>query len=143
VLRGDEGLAQVVEALEALEAKGHRVNATCGVHVHIGWKPTWDVPALARLVTIVAHLEKGLYAITGTNRRGNLSAIHAGALFSALPCGGPKIPDTQNKLCSKRRLFPRPSAVGFLRKYLAVSPGHSDSPKPVGLRHTHAHSRTP
>jgi len=69
VLRGAEGLAQIIEVLEALEAKGHRVNASCAVHVHILWKPTWNAQALARLITIVAHLEKGLYAITGTKRR--------------------------------------------------------------------------
>ena len=39
ILRGAEGLAQVAEVLRTLEAKGHRVNASCGVHVHVGWKP--------------------------------------------------------------------------------------------------------
>lgn len=32
ILQGTEGLAQVVEVVTALEAKGHRVNASCGVH---------------------------------------------------------------------------------------------------------------
>lgn len=32
VLRGAEGLAQVAEVVRTLEAKGHRVNITCGVH---------------------------------------------------------------------------------------------------------------
>lgn len=69
VLRGEEGLAQVAEVLRTLEEKGHRVNASCGVHVHIGWNRTWTSDALARLVTIVAYVEKGLYAITGTKNR--------------------------------------------------------------------------
>ena len=69
VLRGAEGLAQVVQVLEALNAHGHRVNASTGVHVHIGWKREWSSDALARLVTIVAYVEKGLYAITGTKAR--------------------------------------------------------------------------
>ena len=69
VLQGPEGLAQVAEVLSTLEAKGHRVNASCGVHVHVGWKRDWPSEALARLVTIVAYLEKGLYAITGTKSR--------------------------------------------------------------------------
>jgi len=69
VLKGTEGLQQVALVLRTLEAKGHRVNASCGVHVHVGWKRTWDSQALARLITIVAYLEKGLYAITGTKSR--------------------------------------------------------------------------
>jgi len=68
-LCGEEGLRQVAEVLRTLEAKGHRVNATCGVHVHVGWKRDWPSQALARLVTITAYVEKGLYAITGTKRR--------------------------------------------------------------------------
>jgi len=39
------------------------------VHVHVGWKRNWPSEALARLVTIVAYVEKGLYAITGTKAR--------------------------------------------------------------------------
>lgn len=69
ILRGPEGLAQVLDVLRTLEAKGHRVNFTCGVHVHIGWKREWPAEALARLVTIVAYSERGLYAITGSKRR--------------------------------------------------------------------------
>lgn len=69
VLRGAEGLAEVAEVLRTLEAKGHRVNASTGVHVHIGWGRDLPSEALARLVTIVAYVEKGLYAITGTKSR--------------------------------------------------------------------------
>jgi len=69
VLRGIEGLAQVAEVLRTLEAKGHRVNISCGVHIHIGWKHEWPAEALARLVTIVSYAERGLYAITGTKSR--------------------------------------------------------------------------
>ena len=28
----------MAEVLRTLEAKGHHVNASCGVHVHVGWK---------------------------------------------------------------------------------------------------------
>jgi hypothetical protein len=69
VLRGQEGIRQVIEVLKTLEAKGHRVNASCGVHVHVGWQRDWPAEALARLITIVAYVEKGLYAITGTKSR--------------------------------------------------------------------------
>lgn len=69
VLRGAEGLAQVAEVVRTLEARGHRVNITCGVHVHVGWSRSLPAETLARLVTIVSYLEKGLYAITGTKSR--------------------------------------------------------------------------
>jgi hypothetical protein len=69
VLKGEEGIRQVVDVLRILEAKGHHVNASCGVHVHVGWKRDWSSDALARLVTIVAYVEKGLYALTGTKNR--------------------------------------------------------------------------
>jgi hypothetical protein len=83
VLRGPEGLAQVAAAVRTLEAKGHRVNASTGVHIHVGWNRDWDSAALARLVTIVAYLEKGLYAITGTKNRerGRYARIHGGKQF--------------------------------------------------------------
>ena len=72
ILRGADGLAQVVTACQALREKGHIVNPTCGVHVHIGWDQSRrevNAESLKRLITIVAYLEKGLYAITGTKAR--------------------------------------------------------------------------
>lgn len=69
VLKGAEGLAQVAEVVRTLEAKSFRVNVSCGVHVHVAAPGSWSAEALARLVTIVAYAEKGLYAITGTKNR--------------------------------------------------------------------------
>jgi hypothetical protein len=69
ILRGPEGLAQVAEVLRILEAKKHRVNGSCGTHFHISWSREWPSENLARLITIVAYVEKGLYAITGTKNR--------------------------------------------------------------------------
>lgn len=69
ILRGPEGLAQVVEVVKTLHAKGFRANVSCGVHCHIGYKRDWPAETLARLVTIVAYCERGLYAITGTKSR--------------------------------------------------------------------------
>lgn len=69
ILKGEEGLRQVADVLRTLEAKGHRVNRSCGLHAHISWHRDWPSEALARLVTIVAYVEKGLYAITGTKSR--------------------------------------------------------------------------
>ena len=69
ILQGEDGLRQVIEVCRTLDAKGFRVNASCGVHVHTMWDRSWPSAALARLVTIVAYVEKGLYAITGTKSR--------------------------------------------------------------------------
>ena len=67
VLKGADGLAQVITVLKKLEEMGHRVNVTCGIHVHVGWGG--DAVSLARLITIVAYAEQGLYAVTGTKNR--------------------------------------------------------------------------
>ncbi len=70
ILRGSEGLRQVKQVLDALREKGHRVNATCGVHVHVHWDPAQRTSAeLSRLVLMCSYLETALYAITGTTRR--------------------------------------------------------------------------
>ncbi len=69
ILRGAEGLAQVVEVARILEEKGHRVNPSCGVHIHVGWNPMTPSGALARLISSVSSIEKGLFAITGTKAR--------------------------------------------------------------------------
>jgi hypothetical protein len=69
ILRGADGLAQVVEVARILEEKGHKVNASCGVHVHVGWSRWAPSAALARLISLVSSVEKGLYAVTGTKAR--------------------------------------------------------------------------
>ncbi len=67
ILSGVEGVKQLQDAIRTIESKGARVNATCGVHVTVGF--TGDAAALARLVNIVASFEAGLYASTGTHNR--------------------------------------------------------------------------
>ena len=69
ILTGEDGLRQVIEVCKSLQDKGHKVNASCGVHVHVGWSRLLPQKALACLVTIVAYVEKGIYAITGTKDR--------------------------------------------------------------------------
>lgn len=67
VLRGPEGLRQVIEVVRALEAHGARVNRSTGFHVHVGWPG--DAKALDRLVQLVANFEKAIFATTGTKSR--------------------------------------------------------------------------
>ncbi|MFN9539265.1 MAG: amidoligase family protein [Planctomycetota bacterium] len=66
-LRGIEGLKQVEEAIDAISARGARVNASCGLHVTIGWNG--DAAALARLISLVGNHERAIFASTGTRRR--------------------------------------------------------------------------
>jgi len=67
ILRGSNGLKQVIEAVCKLNEMGATVNASTGVHVHVGW--SGDSKALDRLVTLVANFECGIYAATGTKNR--------------------------------------------------------------------------
>lgn len=69
ILKGLDGLRQVIQVAKALTNYGHRVNASCGVHVHVGWKRSFTSVSLARLITMVAYCETGLFAITGTKAR--------------------------------------------------------------------------
>jgi hypothetical protein len=66
-LRGPEGLAEVLAAVDAIAARGARVNPTCGLHVSVEF--TGDAAALARLISLVGNHEKALFASTGTRRR--------------------------------------------------------------------------
>ncbi|MFN9245473.1 MAG: amidoligase family protein [Planctomycetota bacterium] len=66
-LRGIEGLKQVEEAIDAINARGARVNASCGLHVTIEWNG--DAAALARLISLVGNHERAIFASTGTRRR--------------------------------------------------------------------------
>ena len=69
ILQGAEGLRQVMQVAELLRQHGHWVNASCGVHVHVGWSYNYGRRELRRLITVVAYAERALYAITGTRRR--------------------------------------------------------------------------
>jgi hypothetical protein len=66
-LRGIDGLKQVEEAIDAINARGARVNASCGLHVTIEWNG--DAAALARLISLVGNHERAIFASTGTRRR--------------------------------------------------------------------------
>lgn len=67
-LKGAEGIAQVMTAVEAIKGRGARVNASCGLHITVTF-PANDGAALARLLNLVGNHEKALFATTGTRRR--------------------------------------------------------------------------
>lgn len=66
-LKGAAGLDQVLAGLDAINARGAKVNETCGLHVTVEWNG--DAAALARLISLVGNHEKALFASTGTRRR--------------------------------------------------------------------------
>jgi hypothetical protein len=68
VLKGADGIRQVKAAIEFIKSIDGRVNASCGVHVHVGFDKT-DRVANERLLTLVANFEKAIYATTGTRNR--------------------------------------------------------------------------
>jgi hypothetical protein len=66
-LQGEAGLASLRAMVADLVAMGARTNKTCGLHVHVGCPE--DLGFIRRLVCLVANVEKGIYAVTGTRRR--------------------------------------------------------------------------
>ena len=69
VLKGEEGILEVIAVLKKLNELGFQVNESCGLHVHAGYDENWGADVLARLIATVSYLESGLFAITGTKRR--------------------------------------------------------------------------
>ncbi len=67
VLRGAAGVASVLAMLKKLNELGAKVNASTGLHIHVGWNG--DAKALKRLTTLVANFEKAIFASTGTKSR--------------------------------------------------------------------------
>ncbi len=67
ILKGIEGVRQVEEAIDKINERGGRVNASCGLHITVTWNG--DAPALARLISLVANHERAIYASTGTRKR--------------------------------------------------------------------------
>jgi hypothetical protein len=66
-LRGADGLRQIETAIDAINARGGRVNHSCGLHITVEWNG--DAAALARLISLVGNHEKAIFASTGTRRR--------------------------------------------------------------------------
>lgn len=67
VLRGAEGLKQIVEVCKWLQSIGAKVNRSTGCHVHVGFRG--GNTELAVLTGLVAYHETALFAVTGTKSR--------------------------------------------------------------------------
>lgn len=83
VLKGKDGLQQLASAIRQIVAKGGKVNASCGLHIHVGFDKR-DSVALRKLVALVANFEKAIYAQTGTKARENGRWCHALSRFETL-----------------------------------------------------------
>lgn len=68
ILKGAEGLANVVKTVETIKARGAKINSKCGIHITVSF-PSNNAAALARLICLVANFEKGIFASTGTRKR--------------------------------------------------------------------------
>ena len=66
-LHGYAGLREIEQAIDAMTARGAKVNSTCGLHVTVEW--TGDAAALARLISLIGNHEQAIFAATGTRRR--------------------------------------------------------------------------
>lgn len=68
VLKGAEGIRQVLAVIEWLNSVGAKVNKSTGFHVQVGFDRT-NKEGLKRLTHLVASFEKAIYASTGTTSR--------------------------------------------------------------------------
>jgi hypothetical protein len=68
ILKGADGLAQVLEVISLLAEHGAKVNPSTGLHVHVGG---FDRSAknIKKITTLVANFEKAIFASTGTKSR--------------------------------------------------------------------------
>jgi len=68
IYKGTEGLLKLVEDIRTIKAMGAEVNASCGLHIHVGFDRS-NVEATKRLASLVSNFEKAIYASTGTKAR--------------------------------------------------------------------------
>ena len=67
ILKGAEGVRQIENAIDQINARGGQVNSSCGLHITVSWNG--DAAALARLISLVGNHERAIYASTGTRKR--------------------------------------------------------------------------
>lgn len=68
VFKGAEGLRKLIADVNAIKAMGATVNASCGLHIHVGFDKN-NAAASEKLATLVANFEKAIFAATGTKNR--------------------------------------------------------------------------
>jgi hypothetical protein len=83
ILRGAEGIRQLMAVIAEIKSRGGQVNPSCGLHVHVGFDLS-NTMSVYRLISLVSNHERGLYAITGTHRR----EAGQGSRYSTCWCKG-------------------------------------------------------
>ena len=68
VLKGAEGLRQVVLACAEIKARGGFVNDRCGLHIHLGFQGA-TAGQIKRMIAICGNMEAAIFAVTGTKKR--------------------------------------------------------------------------
>ena len=68
VLKGVDGINQVVAICQWLESVGAKVNSSTGFHCHVGFDRN-DEKGLKRLIASVTNHEKAIYAVAGNKGR--------------------------------------------------------------------------
>lgn len=94
VLRGADGIREVLRMVDHIKDNGGEVNTSCGFHVHVGVKGL-TAAQIKQVVRAFAKHEKALYASTGTTRREQGSycrPIKGNASYEALFKDGQGIP---------------------------------------------------
>jgi Putative amidoligase enzyme len=99
VLKGKEGVRQVIDVIRMIVIKGGKVNASCGLHVHIGFNKR-NPAKLRALVALVANFEKAIYASTGTTRRETGSWCHSFQGFGSLDAAMSRRGNTRYMICN-------------------------------------------
>jgi hypothetical protein len=75
ILRGADGLRQLIEVCQQLRLWGWKMNTSCGCHIHIGTSAlrsdslTQSPEFLRKVAALVMRNETGLFAATGTKTR--------------------------------------------------------------------------
>jgi len=60
-------MKEVESAIDAINTRDARVNASCGLHITLTFNG--DTAALARLISLVGNHERAIFASTGSRRR--------------------------------------------------------------------------
>ena len=74
VLKGEDGLRNVIAFIKFLNEKGCKVNPSCGLHIHVGVSSISSDTSMAlntvgKLVEAAKKYENGIYAQSGTARQ--------------------------------------------------------------------------
>lgn len=83
VLKGEEGIQELVKVTKALKQAGARINRSCGMHVHVGVDDLTSKD-LINIVKRYARYEETIDSFMPSSRRGNAQWCRSVISFSSL-----------------------------------------------------------